>query len=109
MYTIEIKNLRYQKPTMEWQVKVDRSSVLGNPFYMKSEYERGIVCENYRRYFHKKIYDGDSAFVNEIERLKTLLLQYGKLELYCWCYPKMCHAQTIKEYLERHYTTKGLL
>ena len=109
MYTIEIKNLRYQKPTMEWQVKVDRSSVLGNPFCMKSEYERGIVCENYRRYFYKKIYDGDSAFVNEIERLKTLLLQYGKLELYCWCYPKMCHAQTIKEYLERHYTTKELL
>lgn len=109
MKTIEIKNLRYEKPSKAWQVRVDRSSVLGNPFYMKSDYERGLVCEQYRRYFYKKIFDNDIEFIKEIERLRDILNQYGKLELYCWCYPKMCHAQTIKEYLEKHYTKKGLI
>ena len=37
---IQIKNLRNQKPQYPYDVKVDRSSVLGNPFFMQFEEQR---------------------------------------------------------------------
>ena len=102
MKNITIKNLRFEKPYQEWQVKIDRSSILGNPYYMKSENERNTVCEQYETYFYNKIKNNDIRFIAELKRLKKLLEKYNKLELYCWCYPKRCHGETIKQYLENN-------
>jgi hypothetical protein len=99
---IEIKNLRTARPTEPWQVRVDRASVLGNPFRMAHECERDEVCEAYFDYFHKRIASGDEAFCNELQRLISLAMQYDKLELFCWCAPKRCHAETIAEFIEMH-------
>jgi hypothetical protein len=97
---ITIKNLRTEKPTQVWQVKVDRSSVLGNPFYMATENQRDEVCLKYETYFKKKL-DSDVRFREELRRLYRIHRDYGKLELFCWCAPKRCHAETIKKFLER--------
>ena len=51
---IEIMNLRYDKPSQPWDVKVDRSSVLGNPFPMKGEAQRNAVCEKICTTFGKR-------------------------------------------------------
>ena len=102
MKNITIKNLRFEKPYQEWQVKIDRSSILGNPYYMKNENERNTVCEQYETYFYNKIKNNDIRFIAELKRLKKLLEIYNKLELYCWCYPKRCHGETIKQYLENN-------
>lgn len=99
---IEIKNLRFNKPLEAWQVRVDRSSVLGNPFYMATEAQRVEVCDKYDAYFKEKVASGDEAFLNELRRLYTIAKRFGKLELFCWCYPKRCHAETIKKFLERY-------
>lgn len=37
----------------------------------------------------------------ELNRLKNIHNTYGKLNLFCWCSPKRCHSETIKNYLER--------
>ncbi len=45
---IEIMNLRTTQVEYPWDVRVDRKSILGNPFYMHnlfSETERNQVCE----------------------------------------------------------------
>ena len=105
---ITIKNLRGNALKEEWQVRVDRKSVLGNPFYMKSESFRDIVCDKYEQYFRnmlKLAKSGDEhalVFVNELRRLYKLHRTYGKLELFCWCAPKRCHAETIKAFLEKY-------
>ena len=102
---IEIKNLRDEFPIEPWQVKVDRSSILGNPFHMKDESERDKVCDMFKHSF-ALLFDGqifnekDELMLAELERLKELYKKYGKLELFCWCSPKRCHAETIKKYLE---------
>jgi hypothetical protein len=44
----------------------------------------------------------DEVFVNELRRLYKIYQQYGKLELFCWCAPKRCHAETIKRFLEKY-------
>jgi len=41
-----IKNLRYEKPKHEWDVRVDRTSILGNPFYMQNEYQTYGLMKN---------------------------------------------------------------
>jgi len=59
---IVVKNLRNEKPTKPWQVKVDRSSPLGNPFHMRSEAERDAVCEKYERDFRVFVEDTEGHF-----------------------------------------------
>lgn len=102
MNTITIKNLRNEKPQYEWQVRVDRTSLLGNPFHMADESQRDKVCDKYEAYFNWIMQMKSSAFYKEVERLLFLLKKHGKLELFCWCAPKRCHAETIKNYLKKH-------
>lgn len=97
--SIVIKNLRYEKPIHGYQVRVDRASVLGNPFYMCIEAQRDAVCDAYAEYFEQQL-QSNKAFVNELQRLIKLYKHFGKLELFCWCAPKRCHAETIKQYVE---------
>ena len=100
---ITVKNLRCSKPMAEWQVRVDRSSVLGNPFYMATEAQRDVVCDKYAKYFEVQIVS-NPAFKAELDRLFEIYTKYKKLELFCWCAPRRCHAETIKKYLERRYS-----
>lgn len=97
---IRIKNLRNEKPYAPWQVRVDRSSILGNPFYMPTEAQRDEVCDKYEAYFEES-FRMNEQFKEELRRLYKLHKQYGILELFCWCAPKRCHAETIKKFLER--------
>lgn len=105
---IEIMNLRNTKPSEPYDVKVDRTSPLGNLFTMRKwsslynskDEERNKVCDEYEKYFEEKIYKGDhSIYYEEILRLKKLYDKYGKLRLFCWCAPKRCHSETIRDYI----------
>ena len=95
--SIIIKSLRVCECVAEYQVRVDRQSVLGNPFYMVDETKRDLVCDKYETYFTANC---DGKLKNELDRLLQIYICYNKLELFCWCAPKRCHAETIKRYLE---------
>ena len=94
---ITSKNLRKEKPKNPWDVKVDRCSILGNPFVMAGEKDRDLVCDKYEIWFYNV--NKEVQIQNELNRLGTILSKYGKLNLFCWCNPKRCHAETIREYL----------
>ena len=51
---IEIINMRKQNKLKVGVpvIRVDRASVLGNPFYMHTEAERDEVCNKYEVYFN---------------------------------------------------------
>lgn len=98
---IRIVNLRnYALGSDETLVKVDRSSIVGNPFRMRDERDRADVCAKYETYFVQKL-DSDCAFHDEIARIWRLAKR-GDVTLGCWCYPKQCHALTIKRFLEQY-------
>ncbi len=92
-------------------VRCDRGhSVLCNPFRLTSEDKRDASCEQFQAYFSKKVREKtDAAFMNELRRIYQLALRQD-VTLACWCYPKRCHTQTIKAFLEQylhkdpHYT-----
>ena len=92
---IDIKNLRGEKPRNPWDIVIDRRSVFGNPFYMRNEAERDEVCDK-----HKELIMGNlETFIGDFLILYELYHKYGQLNLFCWCAPKRCHGETIREIL----------
>jgi len=96
---IEIKNLKNEKVTHPWDVRVDRMTPLGNPFFMSNEQWRNFVCDKYERYFEEKI-ASDTSLQRAVEHLIEIYRTYGKLSLFCWCAPNRCHAETLKRHIE---------
>lgn len=74
-------------------------SPLANPYPLKRESERQLVLTRYRVWFYGMAYSVNPAFDTEIGRLVDLADE-GDLALGCWCAPKRCHCEVIKEYLE---------
>ena len=108
---IEIINLRVEKLSKPYDVKVDRSSPLGNPFPMRNaskvidlNMERNRVCDAYKIMFNQAHESGANIdMVHETTRLVQIYKQHGKLRLFCWCAPQRCHAETIKTYIEESH------
>lgn len=91
-------NLRNDKPTELYDFKVDRTTPLGNRFNMQSEFDRNSVCIEYDNYFPTLIANKlPSIYFSQI---LSAYRKYGKVRLFCWCFPKRCHAETIKRTLE---------
>jgi hypothetical protein len=74
--------------------RIDRRSIFGNPYEMKnrSNAERERVIEEFAKYFFKELKES-LLFQSQVHALK------GKT-LGCWCKPKACHGDVIKEYLD---------
>jgi hypothetical protein len=96
---IKIMNMRKTKPKSPYDIRVDRVSVLGNPYKLKTEDQRDEVCDKYEKYFNSQISNNNDFFC-ELENLVNIYNYYGKLNLFCWCTPKRCHAEVIKKWLE---------
>jgi hypothetical protein len=92
---ITLMNLRKEKPSQPYDVKVDRTSVLGNPYHG----DREDTCDKYAEYFPPKT-KNDLEFARELRKIIALHKQYGQVRLFCWCVPLRCHSETIKSFLE---------
>ena len=81
--------------------RVDRVSVLGNPFKMFDEASRDLVCDKYDDYFPKEVAKKGRLRDTLMELFQ--MVKSGKdVELLCHCAPKRCHADTIKAFMESH-------
>ena len=80
---------------------VGRGSSLGNPYKFSYDCgaERERVIEQYRNWLYRKLNQLNSEVTKEMERLYQIA-KSGDLILLCWCVPKKCHAEVIKEVLE---------
>ena len=105
---IRIVNLRnYVAKDNEVLIKVDRSNkILGNKFYMKAEAYRNKVCDDYANWFNAKVNNNDISVMQELNRILNIA-RNNDIALGCWCYPKRCHSETIKAWLENNLNNKG--
>ena len=67
---------------------------------MRSEAERNEVCDKYQLYFDKQI-EANRELRDYVYKILNALKTYKKVVLYCWCAPKRCHAETIKNWLQK--------
>lgn len=83
---------------------IGRGSILGNPFVMidKSDEERNRVCEEFEKHFNNKVFiEKNQSFLNELDKLHNLSLKED-INLGCFCAPKRCHGDTIKNFLDNY-------
>lgn len=102
---IVIKNLKTDYILEYYDVRVDRKSILGSPFYISKNNTREEVLAQYKTYFKSKV-KNDPKFKKKLDQLFQMYIKYGRLNLFCWCAPKPCHAETIRDYLLRRRLRK---
>ena len=73
---------------------VGRPSKLGNPFPMRKEADRAKVVKQYTAWLRSQ-YAAKGPVRRELERLLSIARQQP-LELVCFCAPKGCHADVIR-------------
>ena len=87
-------------------IYIGRGSALGNPFPMKGESERDKVCDQYAEYFYEKV-KKNGALKNEVIRIFRLLRSGNNVNIQCFCAPRRCHGDTIKQFIEQHLNKSG--
>lgn len=93
---VDIMNLRRVKPSEPYDFRIDRPSPLSNPPYHKGT--RNEKIDKYGTYFDKRILV-DRLMRLEIERMIIAHKKYGIVRLFCWCHPKRCHGEKVKQFL----------
>ena len=97
---VRVVNLRqYKLKDGEVLIKVDRSTPVGNPFYMHNEGMRDEVCDKYKVYFYKRVKEA-GAFRDYVAHIYRTALKQD-VALGCWCAPKRCHADTIAAFINQ--------
>ena len=128
MKNITVGKLTRDPIDLSYQIRIDRHTVMGNPFYLPTDadeqsrefnlriyrlYLGGIICQQLdprplalrlaQRYQMSipTTYQCPSlkTFVDEFERL-TKLAQTQPIELMCFCHPKKCHGDILKSAIE---------
>jgi hypothetical protein len=85
-------------PLESIKIDVDRTSIFGNPFPAREERYRQAACDLFEEYFHAELLHSDKIKV-ELGKMADLVRSGKRISLQCWCVPRRCHAQTIRNYL----------
>jgi hypothetical protein len=105
MYTQERIKVVNMRESGEY---IGRGSPLGNPFSHRMGTKAQFVVDSreqaiaqYRDWLLARIEERDPAICQELNRLAMKVL-LGPLKLRCYCAPKACHGDVIKDIL-LHY------
>lgn len=102
---LNLKDYSFTVPnvtSMEAALRVDRATCLGNPFEMQNESdeERNRVCDQYEVWFREQLAKSTPNIMRRLSQIEKSVATKNTVYLCCWCYPKRCHSETIKAYLE---------
>lgn len=78
---------------------IGRGSPLGNPYPIGEKYNRQQAIAMYRIWLQEQIDKGNPVVLDELNRLGNKAIDEKGLALQCFCYPKPCHGEVIKEKL----------
>ena len=79
-------------------IRIDRATALGNPYFMKGESMRNDVCDKYRVHLMDKA-GVDVPMTKELIRIIKLVKAGIDVNLQCHCAPKRCHGDEIKDFV----------
>lgn len=128
MLDITVGKITRDPLDLSGQIRIDRTTIMGNPFYLASdasEEEREFNLKMYRIYLNgviRKAYDPRTiayrlaeayeftipntwqrpslkTFRDEFDRLVELAKKQP-IELMCFCHPKRCHGDILKSAIE---------
>lgn len=95
---ITVVNSRHHDSTPR-DVYCGRGSPLGNPFRISETCSREEAISLYRDRTRRRIEEGDAEIRGELNRIWRLAKK-GDVNLVCFCAPRACHADFIKQLIE---------
>lgn len=99
--TIEVINIKQGIPKDKPYVYIGRKmpgrpgSPVANPFKASKESDRPKVLQQYVSWLREQM-ESNTPARREIERI-AVMAKSGDVMLLCWCTPKSCHGDVIKE------------
>lgn len=78
---------------------IGRGSPLGNPFVIGKHGTREEVIAKYAIWLKEQINAQNPTVLEELNRLGNKAIDEKGLSLQCFCHPKPCHGEVIKERL----------
>ena len=78
---------------------VGRPSPLANPFKIEGDQTREIVLQRYGAMLKSAITKRDAQIITALHNIEAYLQEHGKCNLICYCSPKPCHADIIRQVL----------
>lgn len=101
---INIVNQRHHNKRPN-DIYIGRPTALGNPYLITNLIDRDSSINLFRRDFYSLLtLEKSTKFFNLIEvkkqlhQIKIIAMQYGSVNLVCWCAPLPCHGSIIAEY-----------
>lgn len=97
--------IKVVRRTVEGSVYIGRPTIFQNPTntrFDKSNEKLGrdAACYFFEEYFWGEV-DNNEEMIAALRRLERKAKADGELLLGCFCAPKRCHGDTIKEYLDQ--------
>jgi hypothetical protein len=97
MCRIKITNKHHgHQPDGDRRIYIGRGSPLGNPFPITPALPRDQAIAAYRPWLMDKIAANDPAVCNALNDIAAKSMS-GGVDLVCYCAPKHCHGEVIKE------------
>ena len=97
MNQITIVNLRNRSTwTAAPVIRIDRTTILGNPYHIGKHGTREEVVLLYRKNL-LKLYRTDP----QIRHVIDLIRKFPKVQLACWCAPALCHGDAIIDFIKQ--------
>lgn len=96
-----VNKYKVKNEKRDYIVYCGRGSALGNPFPITESRSREDVINMYRVHFNKLLKDMDKGALAQLDLCRQKIDTYGIVELECYCAPKPCHCDIIKEFLEK--------
>ena len=78
-----------------------RPSALGNPFPMRGEQDRDRVCDEFAVHLAERLSHANNKTHTEFMKL-VVAASKGSIEISCYCTPKRCHCDEIKNKIEEY-------
>ena len=98
-------NVRNKKTWSGDGIYVGRPSPLSNPYKLTDESEREMILQRYGAMLKNAIMKRDSRIITALHNIEHYLQEKGECNLICYCSPKPCHADIIKQVLLNKFHT----
>lgn len=97
---------KYKHKQTDNDIYIGRGSVLGNPYtsIKDRKTKAEFICENreesvekYREWLTGQINNKNKSVTNILNEMWKINKEGGEVNLVCFCVPKLCHGEIIKE------------
>ena len=110
---ISIHNLHIESG-YKHEFLIDRSTPLGNPFShlpdTRAQFKvssRAEAITKYKQWLPEQVKAGNKPLISNLYNIYKTIKSGNTAHLMCWCRPKPCHGEVIREFLLKELSNES--